>query len=275
MGTVCGVWGLSPAPGQLHWAVLGPPMPLGLNGVHQGPQGLQLGLLQAKDGTRPGTRDTLSQGAPGRRELRAPVWRVQWRRESGLGEGRDAGGGGVSGATEGREAGRAARPAGSGTGEACGRPQHVLLRRGLQGRWARGSQASGSRGRRPPPGTSRKQQPRGAALALPGGSAGRRCDAGGPRNTGHVSPPSDPSQTRTKTLVAGLAGGRGTGLSPWVRGEAGRPGGAETALRRRAESPHRQLFKGNAPFVIKHETAEPAARAWPKAIAAVIGHLRL
>lgn len=60
VGAVCG------GGGQLHSAVLGPLMPLRLNGAHQGPEGLQLGPLQAKDGTRPRDQGAPSQGAPGR-----------------------------------------------------------------------------------------------------------------------------------------------------------------------------------------------------------------
>lgn len=59
-------WALCAGGGQLHSAVLGPLMPLRLNGAHQGPEGLQLGPLQAKEGTRPRDQDALSQGAPGR-----------------------------------------------------------------------------------------------------------------------------------------------------------------------------------------------------------------
>lgn len=87
--------------GQLHSAVLGPLMPLRLNGVHQGPEGLQLGPLQAKDRTRPrdqgraeprGTWQAGSAGAPGRREsypgggAGKPAAGAIWGRQEGTGE---------------------------------------------------------------------------------------------------------------------------------------------------------------------------------------------
>lgn len=52
--------------GQLHSAVLGPLMPLRLNGVHHAPRGCSWARSRPRKGPGPGTRDAPSQGAPGR-----------------------------------------------------------------------------------------------------------------------------------------------------------------------------------------------------------------
>lgn len=92
--------------GQLHSAVLGPLMPLRLNGAHQGPEGLQLGPLQAKDGTRPQDQGAPSQGAPGRlgrRGARGACATAEGKLPGG--RGREAGSRGYLGATRGHRGG--------------------------------------------------------------------------------------------------------------------------------------------------------------------------
>lgn len=245
-------WALCAGGGQLHSAVLGPLMPLRLNGVHQGPEGLQLGPLQAKDGTRPrdqgraeprGTWQAGGAGAPGRREscpgggAGKPAAGAIWGRQEGTGE---AGGGAAPKWTavcsairptpagkpphlgrclkSHRGAGRAVRVTGRGVGRAPALPPELWPAEPL----ARGSQALGRGGRRPPQDLTE--------AASPGGCTGPAWQgAGGP-----TLPPQ--SERQNEPLSRGRR--RGTGASPWlgVRPERlprpGRPGGAETSTPR-------------------------------------------
>lgn len=250
--------------GQLHSAVLGPLMPLRLNGAHQGPEGLQLGPLQAKDGTRPrdqgraeprGTWQAGGTGAPGRPARRRrescpgggagkPAAGAIWGRQEGTGE---AGGGAAPKWTavcsairptpagkpphlgrclkSHRGAGRAVRVTGRGVGRAPALPPELWPAEPL----ARGSQALGRGGRRPPPRPHGSSKPRG--LHWP-------CLAG--RRGSHVTPP---VRTAKRTLVAGPA--EGHRRVTVARGEAGAPSSAWQAWRGRDQhSEGRQSVPG-------------------------------